>query len=338
MKKIKHILIPMGFGTLYLLAALAASQFIHDTVFVTAAANLVIILIGYWYYYTAVGDICLPVPGWSVCLSAAALIPLWFCLSLTSTAAISSGADMGAYSELTPEQTGWYLVLSIFIAPLAEEILFRGILFRHLRQAIPVGFAYVISSVLFGLAHGTFVHLYIGFVCGMFFAIVYEYTGKLGASVMLHAGYNLMTALLVGISLPSWFFSWPFLLFFNLLVLSLLVLTAALVFATQKDRMNRQVVSGQKDNKLAKFLRRVVPGYAGPVDVTVEFVTQCFMPENGLIVDDVMNNRLYAGVISGLESSQFMALKRRRVCANSGFIHINGNGVGAVGYLVLRVL
>lgn len=45
------------------------------------------------------------------------------------------------------------IVLTVVIAPLAEEIVFRGLLMRGLLRVMPVGPAVALQAVLFGLAH-----------------------------------------------------------------------------------------------------------------------------------------------------------------------------------------
>jgi len=45
------------------------------------------------------------------------------------------------------------IVLTVVIAPIAEEIVFRGLLMRGLLRVMPVGPAIALQAVLFGLAH-----------------------------------------------------------------------------------------------------------------------------------------------------------------------------------------
>jgi membrane protease YdiL (CAAX protease family) len=47
----------------------------------------------------------------------------------------------------------WLVVLAVIVAPLCEELLFRGVLLRALRSRMPVVWAAVAQGLLFGLAH-----------------------------------------------------------------------------------------------------------------------------------------------------------------------------------------
>ena len=91
----------------------------------------------------------------------------------------------------------------VLVAPLAEELAFRGFLTRRLVQAdfdkLPVGAftwpSFVISSVVFGLLHGG---LWLpGTLAGMLFAIAMYRRGALGHAVQAHAVTNGLIALYV---------------------------------------------------------------------------------------------------------------------------------------------
>jgi len=91
------------------------------------------------------------------------------------------------------------IVSACLVAPLAEEILYRGILFRSLANKTGVLAAAVLSSVVFASLH--FYDFYglasvatFGFVC----ALLYQSTGSLSNVVVLHMLYN------TSITLPEW--------------------------------------------------------------------------------------------------------------------------------------
>jgi membrane protease YdiL (CAAX protease family) len=91
------------------------------------------------------------------------------------------------------------IVSSCVIAPIAEEILYRGVLHRSLSNKMGVLAAAVISSVVFASLH--FYDIYglasvatFGFVC----ALAYQSTGSLLNVIALHMLYN------ASITLPEW--------------------------------------------------------------------------------------------------------------------------------------
>ncbi|CQR46045.1 CAAX amino terminal protease self-immunity [Paraliobacillus sp. PM-2] len=83
------------------------------------------------------------------------------------------------------------VIVSVFLAPVAEELLFRGVLINRLGLDIGVGKAVLVSSILFSL-----VHLNIGFVGhfigGLIYGMVYVKTKKLIVPIGLHALHNLL--------------------------------------------------------------------------------------------------------------------------------------------------
>lgn len=94
------------------------------------------------------------------------------------------------------------LILTFFslvvLPPLAEEIMVRGFLFSTLRKALPIVYAAILTSVLFGAAHlqegGSAGLLWIGALDTFILSLVLIYlrvkTGSLWASITLHASKN----------------------------------------------------------------------------------------------------------------------------------------------------
>jgi membrane protease YdiL (CAAX protease family) len=76
------------------------------------------------------------------------------------------------------------------IAPFAEELLFRGVVFAGLVQRMPLWAAAVLSGIIFGAAHGDpwgFVPLAI---VGTGLALLYYRTRSLWPNVLAHAIFN----------------------------------------------------------------------------------------------------------------------------------------------------
>lgn len=90
-----------------------------------------------------------------------------------------------------------FALLAVVLAPLFEELFFRGFLFRGLARSWGWLPAAVVSAAAFGIAHlqlSVFVPL---FALGFALAWVYKRTGSLWTSISLHALFN-------GISLVAW--------------------------------------------------------------------------------------------------------------------------------------
>lgn len=96
----------------------------------------------------------------------------------------------------------WQYVLAfltlVVIAPLAEELLFRGYLYGKLRRTMPIWISVLVTSLAFGLAHlwggpGSPLQWAVvidTFVLSIMLSLLREYTGAIWASVILHAIKN----------------------------------------------------------------------------------------------------------------------------------------------------
>lgn len=77
------------------------------------------------------------------------------------------------------------------IAPLAEEIVFRWLIYLRLRDYMKMGAAIVISAAFFGIYHMNLVQAVYAGILGAVFAYFLELTGSIWASVLLHMGSNI---------------------------------------------------------------------------------------------------------------------------------------------------
>lgn len=86
---------------------------------------------------------------------------------------------------------------AVVTAPIAEELLFRGMMFSALRKRLPLWPAAGISSLLFALNHfepsleGYLLMLLVITPLGMFLAWIYERRGTLVVPILAHALFNL---------------------------------------------------------------------------------------------------------------------------------------------------
>jgi hypothetical protein len=95
------------------------------------------------------------------------------------------------------------LFVACVLAPINEELLFRGAIFRFCRQRFGREPALIVSGVLFGALHGNWA----GFVplglLGAALALAYERTGDIRVSMIAHGLFNLNTLLVVLSGLPQ---------------------------------------------------------------------------------------------------------------------------------------
>jgi hypothetical protein len=105
--------------------------------------------------------------------------------------------DVGVAEEALARADPAILVVAlVIVAPIAEEIFFRGVVYNAwLREYGPTR-ALVGSAVLFGFIHAS-VFLFVPIVAlGAVLALVYRHTGSLPAAIALHAGFNGITVAL----------------------------------------------------------------------------------------------------------------------------------------------
>jgi membrane protease YdiL (CAAX protease family) len=83
----------------------------------------------------------------------------------------------------------WFLALGVLAAPLFEEFIFRGILYRGLRRSLHARRAVLASALVFALVHPVVAALPV-FVMALLAAAAYERTGWLATPIVAHMSYN----------------------------------------------------------------------------------------------------------------------------------------------------
>ena len=105
-----------------------------------------------------------------------------------------SFADVAGQQFMVPIWQG--LLLFGVVSPLAEEVVFRGVIYNRLKKYFPVWIAILTSAVLFGGYHGNLVQGIYGFLLGTVIAWLYEVAGKFRIPVMFHAFANISVFLM----------------------------------------------------------------------------------------------------------------------------------------------
>jgi membrane protease YdiL (CAAX protease family) len=131
---------------------------------------------------------------------AAKTVVLWgmglaFCLywlvSLVLGALPESWTQSYAEASSSVEQTGVLAVLATaIVAPVVEEVVFRGLIFTRLRAVCPGWVAVVVSAAIFGACHGELIWFCYAFVLGLIFALMTEKTGSILPGMVMHLVFN----------------------------------------------------------------------------------------------------------------------------------------------------
>ena len=99
-------------------------------------------------------------------------------------------------TSLQLDSPGMMFVLSVCVAPVAEELIFRGLLYRALAPYGGKAFV-LISALLFALVHMNPPQIPFAFVIGLFFAYVMYRTGNVLFPILFHFITNLISGISV---------------------------------------------------------------------------------------------------------------------------------------------
>ena len=78
----------------------------------------------------------------------------------------------------------------VIAAPLVEELLFRGVIYRAFSQLVPAGLAVVFQGMLFASVHGTLIWMIYAFFMGCVLGYVRKRTDSIRPCILMHAVFN----------------------------------------------------------------------------------------------------------------------------------------------------
>ena len=141
-----------------------------------------------------------------------AVISIAFSLALNNLVLLSDLAEYSiAYQETaevlySPSLMVQILCLGI-VTPIMEEYIFRGLIFKRLRNRFSVRRAIVSSALFFGIYHGNLVQMIYGTLRGLLLAYLYEKYGSLKAPILAHMLMNTVACILTEVDVFTWIFS-----------------------------------------------------------------------------------------------------------------------------------
>ena len=83
-------------------------------------------------------------------------------------------------------------ITAVVMAPVLEEVVFRGLVYTRLKKGMPTIVAAILASLLFGLCHGTAIWTIYATVLGLVMIWVFEKYQSLIASILFHFAFNAM--------------------------------------------------------------------------------------------------------------------------------------------------
>ncbi len=91
------------------------------------------------------------------------------------------------------------LLLVVVVGPIAEELLFRGVIYGGLRTCFPVDVSALVSALIFGIYHKNIVQGLYAVAFGIILAYIFEKTQSIWGSTLMHMAFNLSSYLISGI-------------------------------------------------------------------------------------------------------------------------------------------
>jgi len=132
---------------------------------------------------------------WRAVMVAVAAFPLVSFVSWLQMQIMGQPIQNPQMDLLKPERFGWDLYLGMLLvagvlAPMVEELAFRGLLYRWLRERLGIWIAAFGSAIGFSVLHGIPGLIPAIAVLGLVLAWIYEITGTIWAPIIVHGLYN----------------------------------------------------------------------------------------------------------------------------------------------------
>ncbi|MGH3585619.1 MAG: lysostaphin resistance A-like protein, partial [Pseudonocardia sp.] len=122
-------------------------------------------------------------------------------LSIFGPEVTSAVADVFAGARAGPVLAVTVMVLVVFVAPLCEEILYRGVLWGAIERLGGRWWAFFGSTLVFALAHFEYPRVFLLPVIAFPIALARLVTGRLLASIVAHQVNNLLSGIVLMLAL-----------------------------------------------------------------------------------------------------------------------------------------
>jgi membrane protease YdiL (CAAX protease family) len=149
-----------------------------------------------------------------------------------------------SYNELMKQLGGGSSLLSfvaiVIVAPISEELIFRGVIFEKCKKVMPLLAANILQAVLFGVMHFNIIQGLYAFVLGIFLGVVCTKRKSIVSAIALHMVFNL-SGVLLDLVLTNELFNLPI-----VLVVMFLFSVVITVFSTRKlAKDNIQIIENE---------------------------------------------------------------------------------------------
>lgn len=136
-----------------------------------------------------------------------AFVGIGFCLIVNTLIRLSPlPTYFTGFTSVAGQIYGPSLLLQVVavgaVIPMAEELVFRGLGFKALRQRYPFWGAACVSAAIFGVYHGNVLQALYGFIMGIVLAWETEAKGTVRAPIVTHMAANITSVLATAFFIP----------------------------------------------------------------------------------------------------------------------------------------
>lgn len=224
-KKFHHASLFIGWLVIYLFVFFVIARVSNDPLRATVIGNLIVLALAGVYYWDRIK------PSNRVAKLSVKEVLVYACFSVVIWIAIQSMVifliDIGVRppADVEADLMPVFVVLAVIVAPILEEVLFRGVFYHHLREQWGVSIGLILSVLLFALLHLNVHQFSAAVLGGLFFTVVYEKTRRVSLCIGLHMLMNGLSIGLAGRQVPSWFGSvWLTMILIMIVVVGCLVI------------------------------------------------------------------------------------------------------------------
>lgn len=203
-------------GTVYLLKAEVVTMsaeniasIIADNVLLSSILSSLITMLLYWVVFLfrkrSLGSYSLPqrIPLSYIGIS----LLIGLCFSFTITGFISVAGIERYFPDhqvliqsVLLGKGFWLPLLGVgILAPIVEEVAFRGLIFNRMREDISLKAALILQAIFFGAIHLNMLQSSYAFIIGLFLGIGYVWTNSLYVPILMHIGLNSTSVLMAQI-------------------------------------------------------------------------------------------------------------------------------------------
>ncbi len=139
-------------------------------------------------------------------------------------------------------------IYTVLLAPIAEELIFRGVTLKLEKRVLKFAVANLIQAVLFGIYHQNIVQFVYAFLLGLLLGYICHLYDSILPAIVLHAAVNLFANIISATGLSEWY-STDIVKYVVLGISTTLVTTSAfLLLLEAKKRVGQRLLKNEKNN------------------------------------------------------------------------------------------